>query len=113
MPDAAPLPPAAAEARARGDLSAGAAENLARVLADEHQASDHAAIGALIDAGDWTELDALFFEVIPFGTGGRRGRMSDFGTATMNPRTVAESPPTDSPAISKSSSRRKPPSAAG
>ena len=85
------VPDTLAAARDRGDLPAGAAENLARVLADEHQSGDHPAIRALIDAGDWQELDALFFEVIPFGTGGRRGRMSDFGTATMNPRTVAES----------------------
>ncbi|MFH5803373.1 phospho-sugar mutase [Alienimonas sp. DA493] len=94
MPDAAPPPPALPEVAAaveRGDLSAGAAENLARALADEHRSGSHAAIRDLIAAGDWAELDALYFEVIPFGTGGRRGRMSDHGTATMNPRTVAES----------------------
>ena len=91
MPDAAPIPADLAAAADRGDLSAGAAENLARALADKHRADSHAGIRGLIDAGDWQELDALYFEVIPFGTGGRRGRMSDFGTATMNPRTVAES----------------------
>ena len=96
MPDAVPAPPAAvpadmAAARDRGDLSPAAAENLAEALADEHRADSHAGIRTLIDAGDWQELDALYFEVIPFGTGGRRGRMSEFGTATMNPRTVAES----------------------
>ncbi|QDT17746.1 phospho-sugar mutase [Alienimonas californiensis] len=94
MPDAAPPPPAPPEVAAaveRGDLSAGASENIARALADAHRSGSHAAIRELIDAGDWAELDALYFEVIPFGTGGRRGRMSDHGTATMNPRTVAES----------------------
>ena len=96
MPDAAPtptpeVPPEIAAARDRGDLSAGAAANLAAALADPHRADSRDGIRALIDAGDWRELDALYFEVIPFGTGGRRGRMSDFGTATMNPRTVAES----------------------
>ena len=94
MSDAAPAPAVPADiaaARDRGDLSAGAAENLAAALADEHRADSRAGIRSLIDAGDWQELDALYFEVIPFGTGGRRGRMSDFGTATMNPRTVAES----------------------
>ena len=94
MSDAAPAPAVPADiaaARDRGDLSAGAAENLAAALADEHRADSRAGIRALIEAGDWQELDALYFEVIPFGTGGRRGRMSDFGTATMNPRTVAES----------------------
>ena len=98
MSDAAPppaLPPelsdAVSAAQSRGELSAGAAENVARALADPHRSDSHAAIRALIDAGDWRELDALYFEVIPFGTGGRRGRMSEHGTATMNPRTVAES----------------------
>ncbi len=94
MPDAAPPPAVPAELSAavdRGDLSSGAADNLARALVDPYRAGSHAAIQSLIDAGDWQELDALYFEVIPFGTGGRRGRMSEHGTATMNPRTVAES----------------------
>ena len=94
MSDAPPppaVPPAVTEAAARGDLSAGAVQNVAKALADPHRSGSHAAIHELIDAGDWAELDSLYFEVIPFGTGGRRGRMSDHGTATMNPRTVAES----------------------
>jgi len=45
----------------------------------------------LIDAGTFDELETLFWEVIPFGTGGRRGLMGEFGSATMNDRTVAES----------------------
>ncbi|NNJ24565.1 phospho-sugar mutase [Alienimonas chondri] len=94
MSDAAPPPAPSPELSAavdHGELSAGAAQNVAKALADPHRSGSHAAIQSLIDAGDWQELDALYFEVIPFGTGGRRGRMSDHGTATMNPRTVAES----------------------
>ncbi|MEM9701775.1 MAG: phospho-sugar mutase [Planctomycetota bacterium] len=94
MSDAAPAaasPSPLSAAVERGELSAGAAENAAKALADPHRSNSQAAIQALIDAGDWAELDALYFEIIPFGTGGRRGRMSDHGTATMNPRTVAES----------------------
>lgn len=45
----------------------------------------------LIDAGKFDELETLFWEVIPFGTGGRRGLMGEFGSATMNDRTIAES----------------------
>jgi len=50
--------------------------------------------GALIDLvqqGKFSELNDLFWEVIPFGTGGRRGRMAALGTATINARTIAES----------------------
>jgi phosphoglucomutase len=50
--------------------------------------------GALIDLvqqGKFSELNDLFWEVIPFGTGGRRGRMAALGTATINSRTIAES----------------------
>ena len=85
------LPESLAAAVQRGDLSAGAGENLARYFAEPQYEPFRPEVERLAAAGDWTELDALFFEVIPFGTGGRRGRMSDFGTATMNPRTVAES----------------------
>ena len=91
MSATAPLPPELSAAVDRGDLSAGAAENLSKALADPHRADSREAIRELVEAGDWGELDALYFEVIPFGTGGRRGRMSEHGTATMNPRTVAES----------------------
>ncbi|MBI1314854.1 phospho-sugar mutase [bacterium] len=49
------------------------------------------AITAKIRAGGWEELEACFWEEIPFGTGGRRGPMSEFGSATINTRTIAES----------------------
>ncbi|HET6326146.1 MAG TPA: phospho-sugar mutase [Planctomycetaceae bacterium] len=45
----------------------------------------------LIQHEKFAELDGLFWEVIPFGTGGRRGRMAAVGTATINARTIAES----------------------
>jgi phosphoglucomutase len=45
----------------------------------------------LIKHEKFAELDSLFWEVIPFGTGGRRGRMAAVGTATINARTIAES----------------------
>ncbi|MSR58598.1 MAG: phospho-sugar mutase [Planctomycetaceae bacterium] len=76
---------------AAGKLSDTAAFNIKRWLAESGYAPYAARIQALIVAGRFDELDALFWEVLPFGTGGRRGPMSDFGSATMNERTVAES----------------------
>jgi phosphoglucomutase len=49
------------------------------------------ALLALIEARNTAELTRLFWEQIPFGTGGRRGPMADLGSATINRRTIAES----------------------
>src|SRR6188474_4650 len=76
---------------AAGKLTDSAAGNIKRWLTESGYAAYVSRILALIDAAKFEELDALFWEVIPFGTGGRRGKMSDFGSATMNERTVAES----------------------
>lgn len=45
----------------------------------------------LLEAKNTTELTHLFWEQIPFGTGGRRGPMAEIGSATINRRTIAES----------------------
>ncbi len=45
----------------------------------------------LIRQEDWDTLNRLFWTRIPFGTGGRRGPMGEFGPATINDRTIAES----------------------
>ena len=45
----------------------------------------------LIRASDFAELQRCFWEVVPFGTGGRRGPMAALGSATINARTVGES----------------------
>jgi phosphoglucomutase/phosphomannomutase len=42
-------------------------------------------------AGKWKELDDVFWTTIPFGTGGRRGRMYPIGTNAINDRTMGES----------------------
>ena len=39
----------------------------------------------------WDDLNAAFLEVLPFGTGGRRGRMYPIGTNRINAMTIAES----------------------
>ncbi len=72
-------------------LTEGARANVERWLTQPQYAEYVPAICDLIESGDFGKVDALFWEVIAFGTGGRRGPMSDFGSATMNPRTIAES----------------------
>ena len=79
------------EAAAGDKLTSGAVTNITRWLSSSHYSQYHAGIIALIKEQNFDELDKLFWEVIPFGTGGRRGPMSEFGSATMNSRTIAES----------------------
>jgi phosphoglucomutase/phosphomannomutase len=80
-----------AAAVAAGALTADSEKNLTRWLTEPHYANYVAPILELVDAERFDELDAMFWEVIRFGTGGRRGRMGEFGTATINERTIAES----------------------
>ncbi len=74
-----------------GDLSPGASANLKNWLAQPAYRDYHGRLIAMVGERKFAELDGLFWEVIPFGTGGRRGRMADLGSATMNARTIAES----------------------
>ena len=78
-------------AAAEGRLTAGSVENLRRWLTEPQYGPYKPKVRDLLAAGDWKRLDLLFYEVIPFGTGGRRGAMSDIGSATINDRTIAES----------------------
>lgn len=48
-------------------------------------------IAADISAGNWEKIESCFWEEIAFGTGGRRGPMAEYGSATINERTIAES----------------------
>ncbi len=75
----------------QGSLSGGAQHNLSRWLNEPQYAQYVRSITQLVESGDWNTLDRLFWEVIPFGTGGRRGLMAELGSATINPRTIAES----------------------
>ncbi|MEX1228809.1 MAG: phospho-sugar mutase [Planctomycetaceae bacterium] len=72
-------------------ITESAATNLLRWLTEPQYQRYVPAISNMIEAEQFAELDRLFWEVIPFGTGGRRGMMSDFGSATINDRTIAES----------------------
>ena len=48
-------------------------------------------VAAHIAAGKWQVLDDVFWTVIPFGTGGRRGKMYPIGSNAINDRTIGES----------------------
>jgi phosphoglucomutase len=72
-------------------LSADTAANARRWLSETGFAQYQPSVVELVDKADWARLEALFWEEIPFGTGGRRGTMAEFGSATINDRTIAES----------------------
>jgi phosphoglucomutase/phosphomannomutase len=76
---------------ADGRLSPEAGQNLLRWITGPQYADYQARLSGLIAAADWSTLDRWFWEVIPFGTGGRRGLMAELGSATINERTIAES----------------------
>jgi phosphoglucomutase/phosphomannomutase len=94
MPDSSDIETClAAVDRAAGlrQISPGAVQNLKAWLTKRPFESYRATLIELIRTEQFAELDSLFWEVIPFGTGGRRGRMAAVGTATINARTIAES----------------------
>lgn len=72
-------------------LSASAGENLIRWLTEPQYKSYQSGLELAVNEGKFETLDLLFWEVIPFGTGGRRGMMADYGSATINVRTISES----------------------
>ena len=80
-----------AAAVADGKISAGAAENIRIWLTKPAYAPYAAEVARHIDSGMWKELDDAFWTVIPFGTGGRRGRMYPIGSNAVNDRTIGES----------------------
>ena len=75
----------------KGAISATGAANLKAWLTKPAYREYRAPLLKMVTDGKFAELDGLFWEVIPFGTGGRRGRMAEFGSATINERTIAES----------------------
>ena len=79
------------QAVADSKLTASAAENLTKWLSESRYENYRDEILQSIDAGDWQTLDDVFWTVIPFGTGGRRGRMHPFGSNAINHRTIGES----------------------
>src|SRR5262245_62318336 len=74
-----------------GKLSASAVENVRKWLTEPRYAEYAPQVAEHIAAGKWKELDDVFWTVIPFGTGGRRGRMYPIGSNAINDRTIGES----------------------
>ncbi|MGO9114638.1 MAG: phospho-sugar mutase [Thermoguttaceae bacterium] len=78
-------------AAAAGKLSAGAVENIRTWLTAPYLAEYAPMVAEQIAAGKWQRLDDVFWTTIPFGTGGRRGRLCPIGTNAINDRTIGES----------------------
>ena len=74
-----------------GKLSAAATDNLRTWLTEPRYATYADAVAADVEQQKWQELDDAFCAVIPFGTGGRRGKMYPIGPNVINQRTIGES----------------------
>jgi phosphoglucomutase/phosphomannomutase len=72
-------------------LSATAATNIRAWLTESRYAEYAPEVAEHIAAGQWQVLDDVFWTVIPFGTGGRRGKMYPIGSNAINDRTIGES----------------------
>ncbi|MCC6512056.1 MAG: phospho-sugar mutase [Pirellulaceae bacterium] len=82
---------AASQAVSDQRMSPSALENLKVWLQESRYADYRPQILQAIEAGSWQQLDDAFWTIIPFGTGGRRGRMAPFGSNSINDRTIGES----------------------
>lgn len=74
-----------------GKLSGGAAVNLKAWLDEDRYAMYRDEVVQHINDGRWQKLDDVYWTIIPFGTGGRRGRMYPIGSNAINDRTIGES----------------------
>ena len=74
-----------------GKLTASAVANIRNWLNESRYADYAPEVLAHIEANRWQELDDAFWTIIPFGTGGRRGRMYPIGSNAINERTIGES----------------------
>lgn len=78
-------------AAAAGNLTADAANSIRRWLTEPRYSPYAPEVERQIDLGLWKQLDDAFWTTIPFGTGGRRGKMYPIGSNTINDRTIGES----------------------
>ncbi|MFM8415670.1 MAG: phospho-sugar mutase, partial [Planctomycetota bacterium] len=90
-PDLARRLEAIAAARRAGTITEHSATTMRDWLVEPRYAEFADELAARIDAGKWQELDDAYWTVIPFGTGGRRGRMYPVGSNAINDRTIGES----------------------
>ena len=78
-------------AAAQGKITDGAVQNVRKWLTEPRYAEYAPQVIEHVQAGKWQALDDAFWTVIPFGTGGRRGKMYPIGTNVINDRTMGES----------------------
>jgi phosphoglucomutase/phosphomannomutase len=78
-------------AQRQNRLSPGAVANIRKWLTEPPYQRYVPQVLEHVAQGKWKELDDAFWTVIPFGTGGRRGRMYAIGTNAINDRTIGES----------------------
>lgn len=74
-----------------GRLTASAQANIEVWLSEPRYESYRNSVLEHIAAEKWQILDDVFWTIIPFGTGGRRGRMYEIGCNAINDRTIGES----------------------
>ena len=79
------------DARASNRIAESTERNVRLWLTDPAYAKYRSLVTEHIEQGKFKELDDVFWTVLPFGTGGRRGKMYPIGTNVMNERTVGES----------------------
>ncbi len=72
-------------------LSASAVENIRTWLTRPYLREYADQVAEHIAGEKWTELEEAFWTTVPFGTGGRRGRMYPIGCNAINDRTIGES----------------------
>ena len=77
-------------AAAAGKLSAAAAANIRTWLTQPYLRDYAPQVAEHLAAEKWAELEEAFWTTIPFGTGGRRGRMYPIGCNAINDRTIGE-----------------------
>jgi phosphomannomutase len=78
-------------AAAAQQVTAEAARSMRAWLTEPRYAEYAPEVARQIAAGLWKQLDDVFWTVIPFGTGGRRGKMYPIGSNAINDRTIGES----------------------
>jgi phosphomannomutase len=74
-----------------GRLSATAVTNIRTWLTASYLREYAPQVADLLSQEKWAELEDAFWTTIPFGTGGRRGRMYPIGCNAINDRTIGES----------------------
>lgn len=79
------------KAAASDRITPAAVANLKQWLTEPKYAEYVPEIIQHISTDQWQTLDDVFWTVIPFGTGGRRGMMYPFGSNAINRRTIGES----------------------